>query len=359
MASYIELILLFALPFVVLPFGLSPYEVPKVFVAEALIISLAFFSVWDGSAVRIFRKNALTYGLLGIAALALLQSIIFPGNLVWFGNAARFQGSFLYILLVFWALTSAHIHTRNTGVLSIFTLVLLGATAFIFPSTIDGRAVSLIGEPNAFAAEILFLWPLTLLIEMPKHWKHAVRIAVFVLTVILIAVSGSRSAWVGLFIQGFILLLSEKIALKKGAIIGAVILGISFVLPFKESVSVLDSRSEIWQTAYHAGLAHPVIGGGIGSVQLQLAGSALTLQNGLRFNYVDSSHNIFLDWWVQGGIVGLGLLLFVLTGTIIQFVKRREILYLTMLFGLLASLSFNPASIVSLVALWWLIGKAV
>ncbi len=83
-----------------------------------------------------------------------------------------------------------------------------------------------------------------------------------------------------------------------------------------------------------------------------------TVNNHLQQYTIDSTHNIFLDYWVQGGIIGVMLFGTVLFTAFYKFIKNNKKFEITILFGLLTVFSFNPLSVASLIALWWVLGQA-
>jgi O-antigen ligase len=220
------------------------------------------------------------------------------------------------------------------------------------------RAIGTIGEPNALAAVVLFVWPFLYFTKRPiPQW---VKLASLALVFLLIYITGSRSGMIAFIIQlTFILISRTQLSLAKGVVISFLILIVTYSLPFMPQGSIYEQRSEIWHAAVVAGAEKPIIGHGFGNTQVALEASVNKLNNNLRGSYVDSSHNIFLDWWVQGGFIGLGLFIVLLYKIFRQFIRKEKVMELVLLLGLLAALSFNPASVVSLVALWWLMGQAL
>lgn len=358
MVSFVILLLLFVLPFVVFPIGVSAYEIPKIFLAELLIELAVVITIWKGFKVRFDTKNVLYILLIALTILAILHLALYPTNRTFFGNIYRFQGVLLLLHLVALTFVSSYTHVSRFFIPSFLALVFLCVTALFFPMTIDGRAVGTLGEPNSLAALVLFIWPIVAFTCPFIKWKRFFQICCFLAATLILALSGSRSGWLGLTFQLVFLVSSKRLSLRVSTLLCSILLGASFMLPFREDVSMLDSRKDIWMTAIHAGFSNPILGGGFGNTEFQLSQSAVKLSNSLRFNYVDSSHNIFLDWWVQGGIVGLLLFVSLIVLTIYRFVVERKILYIMLFIGLLACLSFNPASIVTLIAFWWLVGQA-
>lgn len=129
----------------------------------------------------------------------------------------------------------------------------------------------------------------------------------------------------------------------------------SLSLPFFSKSQSWDNRTLIWQSAVLAGWQSPIVGNGFGNLQLSLSKSAKNLHTTIQYENVDSSHNIFLDWWVQGGIIGVGALISLLIFSILSLVRANDKEKLTALLGLLVIVSFNPASVSTLLQLWWLI----
>jgi O-antigen ligase len=126
----------------------------------------------------------------------------------------------------------------------------------------------------------------------------------------------------------------------------------------REGFYFFENRFEVWQTAFAAGLNASLFGHGFGTISDVLKQTALQLSNNLRFQVVDSSHNIILDYWVQGGITAVTILLLLVGGAIIGFTKKHKVLELASFMAVSTTLLFNPASISSLLAFWWLIGQA-
>jgi O-antigen ligase len=122
---------------------------------------------------------------------------------------------------------------------------------------------------------------------------------------------------------------------------------------------VYENRGEIWRTALIAGYEHPILGWGIGNTEEAFKIYNKKLYTRTQGYYIDSSHNIFLDWWIQGGIIGVGLMAVLLIDTLKSFFRKRDTFSVTLFLGLLSVTLFNPVSIVTLVQFWWLIGQGI
>lgn len=361
MINTLALTLLFILPLLVFPFGISYFETPKVILAQVLIDLLAV--VWFLKTARInFKSFSKTQLVLSLALLALtiLQLIVFnPGQLL-FGNVFRLQGIFLlWHLLIFSLISSTLKLPGKTSTLALFSLTALVVLALIFGQNLTGRAIGTLGEPNALAATAVFFFPFAFLKQ-----KLPVKILSFISAMLIIILSGSRSGLVAFILESIFLLLSIKFTIKPALVFILILLFLSLTLPFLEARQRpnlpefrFENRAEVWQTAYQAGLKSPIFGHGFGNITKPLNTSSILLSSNIQYQFVDSSHNIFLDFWVQGGILGLGILVSLIVFSIKGLVKNSKILELAASVGVLTALSFNPAGITTLLAFWYLLGQ--
>ena len=357
-ASYLTIFLLFLLQFIYFPIGISHFETPKVYAAEFCIFLLLLIYLFTQKKIQargIQKKSIICFSLLivvtGIDLMFLKTSISF------FGNSFRLQGIFLLWMLILFAFLSAKIPIKNhlhTWFLAsvlflqlIFTLVLQGQGT---------RLVGTIGEPNALAANIVFLWPF---LYFQQGQKTGWKVVSILIACVVIFLSGSRSGIIALAIQLLFIVLTTRVnlPLKKILIICLFLLLCMYLLPTVDTTGPYENRMDVWQSALRAGFSHPIIGSGFGNMQFALSTSAKTFPNNLGLSFVDSSHNIFLDWLVQGGFIGISIFLYILYHTFLFFIQKKNVLDIVLLLGLITALSFNPASIVSLIALWWLIGQ--
>jgi O-antigen ligase len=175
---------------------------------------------------------------------------------------------------------------------------------FIAPLDQAGRAVGTLGEANSLGAFSLFLFPFALSLSVSKKRKTFLMIGVFLCTALVVFFSGSRSALIGLVAQTLFLFLYKKNGIPKAGILTVVFVIFSLFLPFADVKQTFDSRTEIWNTAWQAGQTRPLFGWGVGNVEHGLRETAKELQNPLRFQYVDSSHNVFLDCGYREGYSG-------------------------------------------------------
>ncbi len=364
MTSYLILFLLFLLQFVYLPFGTSFFEGSKVYVAELIIFLLLLFRLFSkrGMAFQTYRKSFLIcfVALIIVTAYHLIAN---STQTVFFGNPFRLQGTLLlWFLLAFAFLsTGINIEKKRFPFLVLSTIILQVICTVLFIGVGSDRPIGTIGEPNALAAGVLFLWPFLFFTSFKSKWRFGMGALGILLVFIILFISGSRSGMIAFVVQLFFLMLlrvfPKRFALN--TILALVLIAASYIIPILSQGDLYENRGEIWKSAIVAGSTHPIVGVGFGNAEYELHKANIKLHNHLPGYYVDSSHNIFLDWWVQGGLVGLGILCFLLFQTFRSFIKEKNIRNSVLLLGLLAALSFNPASIVSLIALWWLIGQGV
>lgn len=360
MSSYIVVFLLFLLPFVILPFGASIFEIPKVIFAEVGIELLFFIKFFEGKFL-LKRYQRFPLFILGLIIIISLDHMLFLRNEnTFFGNAFRLQGVFLLWNLIAFAVLSSSVELRFIPILPWIAITLLLISSFLFGGNLSGRAVGTLGEPNALAATTVFLWPFLYFLKKPKFLPKILSyLAIFLIPAVIIFMSGSRSGIVAFMLQIIFIILAKSKKISLGKTVGIIIflLFISYSLPFVENPGRFENRSEVWRTALSAGWQHPILGGGFGNTENLIHSASLKLSNNIRFQFVDSSHNIFIDWLVQGGLIGFSLLCFLIMRVILSFIKSKNFINLTLLFGLLAVLSFNPASIATLVPFWWVLGQ--
>jgi hypothetical protein len=396
MAQLIILLLIFVLPFIVGTLGLSFFETPKIYVAQFLIEILLLITLFKSDFTKKFALSPITILLFSIFFFSILQMLFYPSPFAFFGNEFRKQGAFLlWHLLVFAFIVSLSKpvlfkppYNLVQKYLPHCVLLLLFISTFLFGTSPDERAVGVFGEPNSLGVYAAFLWPLTgSLLFAPISFA-------------IILLSGSRSAFIAFGIQIAFIFLTKKLHLStlKSSLICILLIVCSLSLILLETSAEYQNRPLIWNTAYHAGMEYPAFGRGFGDIETGLKLAAQELENPLRFEYVDSSHNMLLDWWVQGGIVGV-ILIIVLVGLTLknltsqyeaavsdsrtlgklrnqdirQFENRsvRSLVYwlsdvsdisgaqsILSFLSLLTGLLFNPVSVAILVPFWWLVGRS-
>ncbi len=360
MIPFIFFFLLFLLSFIIAPFGTTQFENPKVIVAEALIIVVLLITLFKNP--KIFsRKNLFVFLLCTVFSLTVIDLIFFKTSISFFGNAFRMQGIFLLWMLLLFSYFSFLSSLKKIPWFVIFILLIAQVVATIFlPLNESQRYVGVMGEPNATAAFMLFLWPfLWFSLEKNSWWKILIFFLATICIGIVFYLTNSRSAIIGFAIQAiFLFLFWWKKNLKQTVIICCCLLVASYSLTWFQKDILYENRLEVWTAGINAGLKNPLIGGGFGNTELLLHNAAVDKHLRIRGYYVDSSHNVFIDWWVQGGIVGLAVLLIFVITTLQRSIRQNNQRNIILLLGILTVLSFNPASVVGLLQFWWLIGNS-
>lgn len=355
MITGIFIFLLFILPFVVIPFGISPFETYKVITAEILIEILLFIKLVHPKSFKFgkFSKQQVFLVFL-LVSLIIIDFIIFQSSGNFFGNPFRLQGILLLLHLLVFSLLSSLVNLKIPSFIFIFSLVFLFVTTIFLGPNNNSRFFGPLGEPNALAATAVFIFPFIYFYK-----KLPLKITGLLLTLVIIFLSGSRSGLIAILIQISFILLSRKTKISIGKIFLMCLglLGLSLLLPFFENVGLYENRSMVWQTAFFAGLQSPFIGWGFGNIDSGIHNASLLLDNAVRVQFVDSSHNFVLDFFIQGGIIGLlifGRMLFLSVRNLILRSKKME---LAIFLGLITAMSFNPVSIATLIGFWFIVGQ--
>lgn len=371
MLVFIISFLLFFLPFVIFPFGTSFFESPKILIFEFAIIFLISISILK-SKFSFSIKNYLP--LLLIFLLTILHLLFLKTNISFFGNAFRMQGVFLIWNLLAFAYFSSQINIKifpKIFYLISFTALFL-ATIFLGKNDAD-RSIGPLGEPNSLAATVLFLFPFIYFSQafIKLRKINIIKLLGIIGTFTIVFLSGSRSGFIGFFIQlVFIALLyfvnhrtnppvSQARVPSKIVLISFFFMSLSLALPFFEEGEIYENRSDIWKTSFIAGLKSPIVGGGFGNTELILNQTAIETSSNTQMQYVDSAHNILLDWWIQAGIIGLGALVYLIFNSFKKFVKTGNIILSTALLGMFTAMLFNPMSIVLLIYFWFILGQGL
>ena len=95
----------------------------------------------------------------------------------------------------------------------------------------------------------------------------------------------------------------------------------------------------------------------LGNIDSALNQTSRVVNNNIQYQFIDSTHNIFLDFWVQGGVLGVIGLTVLIVYACRNLLKRNQVRELLILLGLLVVLSFNPMSIAIVIFFWWTLGQ--
>lgn len=355
MPIFLLSLLVFLTPFIINPFFGYFFEPPKVIFAEILIEALLFIFLFRKSFFHSLEKHQLILSA-ALVGLTLIHLVLSPSSLAFFGNEFRLQGVFLLWHLLALFLISSRLHIaelpKELFPLSLFFLLF---SALIVAPDLNGRAVGTLGEANALASSAIFFFPFAFIFKH-KSGNKIFILSVFIITLVTILLSGSRSGMLAFLIQIFFIAANKLIGFKKALTLAGLAIVLSMALPFIEGGGWFENRAEIWQTALYSG-SQTILGHGFGNIEQALTSTSEILGNNIRFQSVDSAHNILLDFWVQGGIIGFSVFLLLIILSLRGLIRMNRTEKLTVFLGLITVLLFNPASVATLVAFWFILGQ--
>lgn len=350
-------LLIFLTPFIINPFFGYFFEPPKVIFAEILIELLLFIFLFKKRFFHSLNRYQLILSAI-LSLLTLTHLILNPSLYTFFGNEFRLQGIFLLGHLLVLSILSSKLNINKLPtVLFPISLFFLLLTSLLVGPDINGRAIGTLGEANALAASAIFFWPFIFKFHNQKLKKISLNLGISLTALAIILLSGSRSALLAFVVQIiFLILFRLKIGLHKSVIIIILLITLFISLPFIKGGGWFENRSEIWKTAFYSG-SQSILGNGFGNIEQTLLTSSKKLNNNIRFQSVDSAHNLLLDFWVQGGIIGLSVIILMIIFSLKGLIKRFKIVEITALLGLISVLLFNPASVATLVSFWFILGQ--
>lgn len=365
---FLTYLLLFVTPLIVIPSLNLRFEPPKVLFAQFLIEALIVYVVMKGkfSLKTVSRPLALVLACLFL--LSLLHLILVPTEQNLFGNIFRLQGTILFWHFLVLTLIAQNIYFRlKSKYIYLGSLVAICIGSLVFGANSAGRLIGSLGEPNALGAVVVLIFPFVFL-SFKSIWIRAIAM---IWAIGVINFSESKSALIALSLELLFILLLKifKGRYLLASIICLILFGLSLTLPILErqyflktntdpSAYRFEDRAEIWQVAFNAGLHSPVFGSGLESIQGKIHTTAQKLNVNAQYQVIDSSHNLLLDFWVWGGIVGLILILILIILTFKNLIQKRMLIEATIFIGLLTVLSFNPTTVPVLASFWWVIGRS-
>lgn len=208
------------------------------------------------------------------------------------------------------------------------------------------RVDATVGNAAYLAAYLLFAIPITLWQALvQKGWMRYALIAVTLLEVVILFATATRGALIGFVVAVFaglvyaLLLMKGKVRMVLGALLVGAIVTVGLFVAFKDTAYIAEDptlsriasisakelgvRFTLWNMALEGGLERPITGWG---------------QEG--FNYIynknyapelyaqepwfDRAHNVYLDWFVAGGVPAVTLF-FMLLGYALYALTRTNI----------------------------------
>lgn len=368
--SFIFLVFISIIPFVYLPDLFNPYEFPK-------FILLAIFSLIVGNIVLmliLFRKKiSVNISKLDIAVMAfisiLLIADIFGESVIdsLLGSSYRLQGFITYLSLGYLYLIARFCSSQIKQELlhQLFSIQLAGISGFLIVqfllasfeyfqiSLFQNRFHGTFGNPNFAGGYMAMLFAYILFWNSSGSLVYKVKPVVLLLGGIAIVLTDSRSAILGVVVSIMIyfLTLGFKAARYRIFIFSLLLLSIVSCLFLvirysihERRISEWENRSIIWNQGLHLIEQKPILGYGQENI-------GIVFPENLHFA-VDNIHNIFLEYTISAGIVGLFTFC-----TVLAFAFRNvNTSGRFLIVAFLISACFNPLSISQLLLFWAVIG---
>ncbi|MBI2462939.1 MAG: O-antigen ligase family protein [Candidatus Spechtbacteria bacterium] len=196
----------------------------------------------------------------------------------------------------------------------------VAAASFFAPHAFnaDVRLQGFLGSPNYLAMYLAPLLPFILyeIFKCIRDKKPFITSAFWVagcaVTTTAIFFSFSQGAWLGIVAA---LVVAALWYAKKRFSTNAIIIAMFFIILFSEFIgqsflqdsiaSSLKSRAGLWEAAWNIGVSHPLFGIGAGmfpeayKIQKHIVLYPTSMETALH------PHNIFLSFWLYGGLLGM------------------------------------------------------
>jgi putative inorganic carbon (HCO3(-)) transporter len=389
--QYLIAITVIIAPFYQWRFGLLGLPVNFLMLWVFFIWIIFTFWLWRGNNFKTFFvhvKNLPRWSLVAAGLMVLAASLsLFVGG---FNTAKLAQYMVLFIQpisLLFissfvfkvipqskgWLITAMYVFLAASGLFAVYQYyTLVGVPPQWWGNSVEPkRALTFFNHPNAFA---LFITPVLALL-LPDIFNRLKKLNLsstlyalsWLIGVLGLIYSLSRGGWIGFALAfGVFIILNAS---KKLIIAGMVVLALAgaivmtndnfryrLILPFHGEKQVV-ARFTVWQVGVNMIKDSPIFGKGIKGYG----------DNWHKYNYDTTlqeshnyPHNIFLDFWVETGL--LGLLSFVLVVLVVAkqgIVQRNNIYKLGVLLFLVAIIGHglvdNPYFKNDLALVFWLV----
>ncbi|MCP4523189.1 MAG: hypothetical protein GY828_03140 [Candidatus Gracilibacteria bacterium] len=251
-----------------------------------------------------------------------------------FGSVEKGHGMFFFFNLILLYITLSNINRNNvkkifSGFIVILSFVCIyGIYEYFFPSfdygSLSNRLVSSLGHPNYVGAVLLVLIPYScenILTKLKYKYKNIIFGILFILGVFTLILTKSALAifliftyflykFLLYFCNNYNVIQNNFHSIVFGNIILIILLGIlllSFYAP--EKFSSFISRYYIWETSFKIIFSDiKIFFLGVGPENMKLyfdifKSPELYLYENIGFT-ADRTHNIFLQFWVDFGILG-------------------------------------------------------
>jgi len=368
--TYFFYVVLSILPVIFFPKVFNSYELPKLIFLGISILMLGTVVLFREVSIKNLRIRLNKTDVVVVVFLAVLFiSDIFgvsPKN-SFLGSSYRLQGFLTYLIFGYGYMIvrilsmQGKVKIYNVLFVQLALLSILLIAQYFLVSTL-GESISLFqnryhgtfGNPNFAGGYMAMLFAYILFAKGNTHKVYWFKPLVILLCGIAIILTDSRSAILAVVIS-IVLYYFDIIKKIQGWIRIAFVIAIcaisfSFIfLTIDQSLlekrsSEWENRSIIWKEGMQLFSKRPILGYGQENVQIIFPAN-------LHFS-VDNMHNIFLEYAVSSGIVGLVLFVILSLLSFIKSDRARKMLFLSFF----VTAFFNPLSIVQLFLFWVFLG---
>ena len=215
---------------------------------------------------------------------------------------------------------------------------------YILKVSIFERAYATFGNANFYASYLLMIIPCAaaLAINATKKREKLLFMLTALINIYALALTDSRTAITALFISFlFFALLAKNYRLLTVTAVATIALAAAvFIKPdliprYNIIVEEFQERITIWSLGWYAVLQHPLTGTGLTSFYTQYVMN-------YPGKFAPHAHNLFLNIWVEGGLIALSLLLWnlqkVYQASLRKLRGNKNILVIGILVGLTGAL---------------------
>lgn len=368
--TYFFYVVLSILPVIFFPKVFNSYELPKLIFLGISILMLGTVVLFREVSIKNLRIRLNRIDTLVIIFLVILfASDIFGVSVKnsFLGSSYRLQGFLTYLIFGYGYMIvrilsmQGKVKIYNVLFVQLALLSILLIAQYFLVSTL-GESISLFqnryhgtfGNPNFAGGYMAMLFAYILFAKGNTHKVYWFKPLVILLCGIAIILTDSRSAILAVVISIVLYYFNiiKKIQgwIRIAFVIAICAISFSFIfLTIDQSLlekrsSEWENRSIIWKEGMQLFSKRPILGYGQENVQIIFPAN-------LHFS-VDNMHNIFLEYAVSSGIVGLVLFVILSLLSFIKSDRARKMLFLSFF----VTAFFNPLSIAQLFLFWVFLG---
>ncbi len=214
-----------------------------------------------------------------------------------------------------------------------------GLDPFIWRGAFGKRVFSTYGNPNFFGNFLVIMLPILLTQYLKK--KSVYLIPLMALNLLCLYSTNTKGAWLGFGISAFIFSVfygyffmreKFKVGKVKFILISAALPVLAFVLvivySYKRPTSV-SFRVATWLSSWEMIESHPFVGGGVGGFKVIYPAFRRPIIfhiEGKHNTETDHSENEFIEQWLDNGVIGFGIFLWIIAFATIVSLRSLGVL---------------------------------